>query len=128
MLSKVRGTPQRLPPPAESMDGIWTPQEKAVVESFMGGAATVRRKLKAFAEATADDELMVHAFIYNHAERLRSYEVVAEIVNVSARLSVPLRKNNDKRAPLIEAARNGALSELGQRAPYFPASAPSPRA
>jgi luciferase family oxidoreductase group 1 len=83
-LSLIRGMPQPLPPPVESMDGLWTPQEKAAVESFTGGsiigsATTVRRKLEAFAEATAADELMIHAFIYDHVARLHSYELVAEI-------------------------------------------------
>ncbi len=88
-LSLIRGMPQPLKPPVDSMDGLWTAQERAAVESFTGGSivggpATVRRKLTALAAATAADELMVHAFIHDHAARLRSYEWVAEIAADSA--------------------------------------------
>ena len=96
-LSLIRGMPQPLPPPVETMDGLWTPQEKIAVESFTGGSIigspeTVRRKLEAFAEATAADELMIHAFIHNHAARLRSYKLVAEIAASSAGPVAPRNK------------------------------------
>ncbi len=84
-LHLIRGAPRPLPPPVERMDDLWTAQERASVKAFLGGSivggpATVRQKLEAFAQSTGADELMVHAFIYDHAARLRSYEIVAEIV------------------------------------------------
>lgn len=83
-LRLIRGTPGQMQPPVEDMDEIWTPQEKALVESRVGGsiigsAATVRNGLeKVFGETNAD-ELMINAMIYDHAARLRSYEIIADV-------------------------------------------------
>lgn len=79
-----RGTPAPLPPPIESMDGFWTPYERAGVqhafrEAAVGSAATVRAKLEAFIRRTQVDELMVTAAIYDHRARLRSFELVAQV-------------------------------------------------
>jgi luciferase family oxidoreductase group 1 len=83
-LRLIRGKPGRLQPPVESMDEIWTPQEKAMVESRLGGsiigsAPTVKVNLDRLIDSTQADELMINAMIYDHAARLRSYEIVAEI-------------------------------------------------
>ena len=47
--------------------------------SVVGSPETVRRGLEAFVEETQADELMVAAAIYDHAARLRSYEILAEV-------------------------------------------------
>jgi alkanesulfonate monooxygenase SsuD/methylene tetrahydromethanopterin reductase-like flavin-dependent oxidoreductase (luciferase family) len=65
------------------MDAIWTPEEKAMVESRLGGSVIgdrdeVRAGLHAFVERTGADELMINAIIYDHEARKRSYEIVAE--------------------------------------------------
>jgi hypothetical protein len=39
----------------------------------------VRRELKAFAEWTGADEIIVASMIYDHAARLRSYQIAAEV-------------------------------------------------
>lgn len=83
-LHLIRNAPQPLPAPVDSMEGLWTPEEKAVVESFtrgsiVGSPSTVREGLERLVQMTEADELMVHAMIYEHAARLRSYEIVAEI-------------------------------------------------
>jgi alkanesulfonate monooxygenase SsuD/methylene tetrahydromethanopterin reductase-like flavin-dependent oxidoreductase (luciferase family) len=46
--------------------------------TVVGSPETVRRGLRAFAETTGADELMVTSQIFDHAARLRSYELVAE--------------------------------------------------
>ena len=79
-----RGTPGLLPPPVDTMDGRWTPVEQAGVEhafreAVIGSPATVRRGLAAFLRRTGVDELMVTAAIHDHAARLRSFELVAQI-------------------------------------------------
>jgi luciferase family oxidoreductase group 1 len=79
-----RGTPAPLPPPVDSMDGRWSPQEKAGVEhafreAVVGSPATVQRGLEAFLQRTRVDELMVTAAIHDQAARLRSFELVAQI-------------------------------------------------
>ena len=47
--------------------------------SFVGSGETVRRSLAAFVQETGADELMVAAAIHDHAARLRSYAILAEV-------------------------------------------------
>ena len=79
-----RGDPGKLQPPLRSIDDYCTPAEKAGVEhalkySMVGSRETVRRGLEAFIERTRADELMITGQIYDHAARLRSFEIAAEI-------------------------------------------------
>ena len=80
----VRNRRGKLQPPLEDIESYWTPPEKAHVSamlkySFVGSAATVRRGLEEFAGRTAVDELMVVSAIFDHAARLRSYELLASV-------------------------------------------------
>jgi luciferase family oxidoreductase group 1 len=77
-----RGMPGLLPPPVDSMEGLWTEGEKAGVgqafrEAVVGAPADVKAGIEAFVRRTGVDELMVTASIYDHAARLRSFEIVA---------------------------------------------------
>jgi luciferase family oxidoreductase group 1 len=79
-----RGTPGPLPPPVDSMDGRWSPAERAGVDrafayAAVGAPETVRRRLHAIIEETRADELMLTAQIFEHAARLRSFEIVAAL-------------------------------------------------
>ncbi len=83
-LRLIRGTPGQMLPPVDSMDGLWTAQEKALVDarlggSIIGGAATVKEGLAKMLNETGADELMINAMIFDHAARLRSYEIVADV-------------------------------------------------
>lgn len=83
-LNLVRQKPGKIPLPVKDMDAIWNERERALVEARTGGSIigsreTVRRKLEEFLEQTKADEIMVNAFIYDHAKRLRSYEIIAEL-------------------------------------------------
>jgi luciferase family oxidoreductase group 1 len=85
-----RGEPGPLPPPVDSMDGRWAPQEKAGVEhafseAVIGSPTTVRAGLEAFIARTKVDELMVTAAIYDQPARHRSFEIVAEIAGLEKR-------------------------------------------
>ena len=78
-----RGTPGPLPPPLESMDGHWSPQERMMVEhslmySVVGAPETVRQGLAEFIQETQVDELMITGQIYDHAARVKSYELTME--------------------------------------------------
>ncbi len=44
----------------------------------VGAPATVRKGLEDFAARTGADELMIAAQVFDHAARLRSYEIAAE--------------------------------------------------
>ena len=47
--------------------------------SAIGGPDTVRRAMHAFVARTGADELMISGMIYDHAARLRSYEIAAQV-------------------------------------------------
>jgi luciferase family oxidoreductase group 1 len=83
-LNLVRGIPGQLAPPVDSMDDLWQPHEKASVESMLnasiiGDPTQVKAQLQALAETTRANEIIVHSMIYDHAARLRSYEIVANL-------------------------------------------------
>ena len=87
-LRMVRGTPGQMLPPVENMDEVWTEQEKALVQSRLGGsiigsAATVKVGLEKILAETRADELMLNSMIFDHAARLRAYEIVAAVRNES---------------------------------------------
>lgn len=80
----VRGTPRELPPPVDvdQIHTLWNPKEAALVSrmtrcSAVGTAESVRQQLEAFVKATSADELILTAHIYDHAARLRSFELAA---------------------------------------------------
>ncbi|QDV36355.1 LLM class flavin-dependent oxidoreductase [Tautonia plasticadhaerens] len=80
----VRGRRGLLQPPVESMDGLWTPAERMQVErmtriSVVGSPDSIRRSLGVIVEATKADELMLTGQIFDHAARLRSFEIVARV-------------------------------------------------
>ena len=79
-----RGHPGRLPPPVEGFETRLAPAERemlgqALASSAIGSAETVRRGLEAFTARTGADELIVTSQIYDHAARLRSYEITAAV-------------------------------------------------
>ncbi len=83
-VSLRRGTPGPLQPPVDSMEGRWTPFEQAGVEHAMAYAAigspqTVAAQLKALIDLTQADEVILTAQIFDHAARLRTFEIVADI-------------------------------------------------
>jgi luciferase family oxidoreductase group 1 len=77
-----RGRPQPLQPPVEGFEGQLTALERSMLEqalscSVVGSPETVRRGLEAFVARTGADELMVTSQIFDHAARLRSFEIAA---------------------------------------------------
>ncbi len=79
-----RGTRGKLQPPIDDIETYWTPSEKAQASSmlacsFVGSAQTVREGLEGFLEQTGADELIVASAIYDHAARVRSYEILADV-------------------------------------------------
>jgi alkanesulfonate monooxygenase SsuD/methylene tetrahydromethanopterin reductase-like flavin-dependent oxidoreductase (luciferase family) len=58
--------------------------------SAIGGPATVRQQLDAFIERTGADELMITCQMFDHAARLRSYQIVADARH--ATVAPPLRE------------------------------------
>jgi luciferase family oxidoreductase group 1 len=83
-LSMVRGRPGKLPPPVDSIDDHCTPAERAAIDqrtrcSAVGSPETVRRRLQELLEQTHADEIIATGQIYDHAARLRSFEIAADV-------------------------------------------------
>lgn len=80
----VRGAGGKLQAPIDNIDEYWSAMEKyqatrMLKYSFAGSRETVRRELEEFAALTQAEELMIVTSIYDHAARVRSYEIVSEI-------------------------------------------------
>jgi luciferase family oxidoreductase group 1 len=79
-----RGTPGQLPPPVDSTHGLWSAMEQAGLEhslryAVVGSPETVQRGLAGFIADTRADEIMVTTQMFDHAARLRSFEIVAAV-------------------------------------------------
>jgi len=84
VLSLLQGKPLYLPPPVDSMDGIWTPYSKAQVDDFLalsvcGGPASVRSKLQALLSQMPADELMFTNDIYDRRQRIHALELLQAV-------------------------------------------------
>ena len=82
-LNLVRGRPGKLPPPIDAME--WSaPERAAVMErmrySVVGSFDKVRARFQEILAETAADEIVVTAQIFDHAARLRSFEIGAQIL------------------------------------------------
>jgi len=78
------GMPIELPPPSREcekevfvFDGRNLEGLQSV--SLVGSPGTIRPGLQAFVDLMKPDEVIVVSHIYDHAARLRSYELVADI-------------------------------------------------
>lgn len=79
----VRGEFGPLPSPEEATAYPYTPQEQAVVRArralqFIGSPVTVRAGIDALVQETSANEVMVASMMHSHAERMSSYELLAE--------------------------------------------------
>ena len=77
------GRPGKLPKPQPGYLENLPAQARAILDgvlscSAIGSPETVRRELRAFVERTGADELMVTGQIFDHAARLRSFEIAAD--------------------------------------------------
>ncbi len=78
----IRGEPFFIAPPVESLNGLLSADERLMVESklgalIVGGPERIREGIAAFVEATGVDEIIFTSEAYRHADRLRSFEIVA---------------------------------------------------
>jgi luciferase family oxidoreductase group 1 len=80
-----RGLPRKLQPPDPSFEQTLTESERAQLEqvlecSAVGAPETVKRSIEAFIARTGADELILASHIYDHAARVRAYEIVADVM------------------------------------------------
>ncbi len=88
------GRPARLPPPRAGYYEQVGAQEKALLDavlscSAVGAPATVQARMAAFIERTGADELMVTCQMFDHAQRLQSYEIAAQCAQALAQTGKP---------------------------------------
>jgi luciferase family oxidoreductase group 1 len=88
------GTPGPLPPPMADIESRFHPSyllaaQQALAFSAIGTASAVQTKLARVLELTGADELILTGQIYDHAARLRSFEIGAE---VRERLSAKMKQ------------------------------------
>jgi luciferase family oxidoreductase group 1 len=81
-----RGRPMPVPPPIRDYQIDLSPIERAQLDpilssAIVGSPATVRERTLDFIDETGADELIISSQIYDHAARLRSYEIVADLID-----------------------------------------------
>ena len=79
------GKPGKLPRPVTDIEAhipapVMAGGEAELAVAAVGARATVRRELAAMIEGYQPDELMVTGMIHDHAARLRSFEIAAEVL------------------------------------------------
>ncbi|MGI2174849.1 LLM class flavin-dependent oxidoreductase [Shewanella ulleungensis] len=84
ILALIRGQEMWLKPPVDSMDGLWSEQEKSYVDSFLslsicGGPATIKHRLEVFVEQLGVDEVMFTNDLYSNEHRLRALDILMSI-------------------------------------------------
>lgn len=86
-LSLRRNQPSKFQPP-RNMDDVWTATEQVAVGKTLDSPATiigdpdsVKRQLEDFIDQTNADEIMIASAIYDHKERLRSFEILSEMMD-----------------------------------------------
>ncbi|MFG2290432.1 LLM class flavin-dependent oxidoreductase [Streptomyces sp. NPDC048595] len=71
------------PTPDEARAHVWTDEGRELVQDrvetqFVGSPSTVADRLEQLQEATGADELLLTTITHDHADRVRSYELLAE--------------------------------------------------
>lgn len=87
-LNISKGVASQLQPPVDNLEAIYSPFELASLErtldpraTIIGSPETVKRKLESFINETRANELIITSQIYNQADRLRSYEILSEMMS-----------------------------------------------
>ena len=83
-LALIRNQPVEVKAPVASMDGLWNEAERDAVDArlaaaIVGGPQAVRQGLQQLVDELELDEVLVVTDTYATEDRLRTYEIVAEI-------------------------------------------------
>jgi luciferase family oxidoreductase group 1 len=88
MFDLMRGMPRQFQPPIDDLNAVWTMREQATFEeklnstsTIVGSPDTVKRKLESFIKDTRANEIIINSHIFHQEDRLRSYELVAEMMD-----------------------------------------------
>jgi luciferase family oxidoreductase group 1 len=87
------GRPGRFPSPEEAAAYRYSPQEDQIARSWtgshvVGSPERVRKELLELTDRTGADELMITSMVHDHGARLRSYELVADVMDLPPRTIV----------------------------------------
>lgn len=85
-LGVLTGQRELLQPPSEMTDELMMVQHNPSVRdmlrySFVGRKEAVKKQLERFLEQTGVDEIMVVTNLHSHETRVKSYEILSEIMN-----------------------------------------------
>ncbi len=74
-------------PPIDDIETYWLPAEKAqamrmLARSIVGSPRTVGAGVEALVAETGADELMIVSDVYDHAARLRSFQLIADVARI----------------------------------------------
>jgi alkanesulfonate monooxygenase SsuD/methylene tetrahydromethanopterin reductase-like flavin-dependent oxidoreductase (luciferase family) len=72
----------QFPTPQEAAQHVWTDADRALVQDridtqFVGSPAQVADQLERLRDATGADELLITTITHDHADRVRSFELLA---------------------------------------------------
>ena len=86
ILALIRGQSMLMRPPVASMQGLWKPHEEQTVNDFLsmaliGSAQTIQQKMQVLLQHTQADELTFTCDLYEHADRLRAFDILAGLKN-----------------------------------------------
>lgn len=84
VLALIRGEALWLKPPVESMDGLWSEQEKTYVDNFLGlsvtgGPTTIKHRLEMIVKELGVDEFIFTNDLYDQDKRERALQILMEI-------------------------------------------------
>jgi luciferase family oxidoreductase group 1 len=85
-LNLIRNDRKALQPPLDSLEGIMSEEERFHVNqmtacTFMGGQDKLTKELKEFIKYSRVDELMITSPIFNHHDKLKSLQIVKEVMD-----------------------------------------------
>lgn len=86
-INLTRNRPLKLQPPIENAERIWSPMEWEIAQerletSIVGSPKTVAKNMQYLIDQTGADEVIITSHIYDHSERLRSYEIAAQVAGM----------------------------------------------
>ena len=81
-LGMVRNHRRPLPPPVDTMEGIWTGPEKAAVHhlfhyAFVGSSENVKKDLQSFVASTRVNELMITSHLFHLEDKINCYRIIS---------------------------------------------------
>jgi luciferase family oxidoreductase group 1 len=87
MFALMRGMPTMLKAPIDRLEDVWSDREIAMFREKLGTESmivgtpdVVREKLRNFILKTRANEVIINSQIFHQEDRLRSYEIVAELM------------------------------------------------